>query len=413
MGVDTVKVFVLNSGSSSVKYKLYDMPAETVLASGQVERIGMEDALVTHRVPGREPYQLQQEILDHTTAIQQVLRLLTDQERGTAVLERIDEIGAVGHRVVHGGEAFQESVLVTPEVKATIRELTELAPLHNPHNLSGIEAAEGLLPGVPQVAVFDTAFHARMPQHAYLYALPRLLYERYAVRRYGFHGSSHRYVAERVRTLLGGEGTPKIITCHLGNGASIAAVLGDHSIDTSMGFTPLEGLMMGTRSGDVDAGALLYIMAREELSLAEADAMLNKHSGLLGISGTASDMREIEAGAEQGDEGAALALEMFTYRIRKYIGAYAAALNGVDAIAFTAGIGEHSPRVREMVCAGLTYLGVELDPEANRQAKGEALISTPASRVPVYVIPTDEEVVIARDTVAVVARERAPVAGQG
>lgn len=407
-----MKVFVLNSGSSSVKYKLYDMPAETVLASGQVERIGMEDALVTHRVPGREPYRLKEEILDHVTAIQRVLGLLTDHERGTAVLERIDEIGAVGHRVVHGGETFKESVLVTPEVKASIRDLAELAPLHNPHNLSGIEAAQELLPDVPQVAVFDTAFHARMPKHAYLYALPRLLYERYAVRRYGFHGSSHRYVAERVRSLLGGKETPKIITCHLGNGASIAAVLGDRSIDTSMGFTPLEGLMMGTRSGDLDAGALLYIMAREELSLAEADAMLNKHSGLLGISGAASDMREIEAAAEQGDEDAALALEMFTYRIRKYIGAYAAALDGVDAIAFTAGIGEHSPRVREDVCAGLGYLGVELDREANRQAKGEALISTPSSRVAVYVIPTDEEVVIARDTVAVVNREQALVGGR-
>lgn len=405
-----MKVFVLNAGSSSAKYKLYDMPDERVLASGQVERIGMDDAVVTHRAAGREPYRVQEEILDHTTAIQRILGLLTDAEGGTAVLERIDEIGAVGHRVVHGGEAFKGSVLVTPAVKRSIRELSELAPLHNPHNLAGIEAAEELLPGVPQVAVFDTAFHARMPQHAYLYALPHVLYRRYGVRRYGFHGSSHRYVSERVRELLGGTGSPRIITCHLGNGASIAAVQGDHSIDTSMGFTPLEGLMMGTRSGDVDAGALLYVMAREELSLAEADAMLNKHSGLLGISGLASDMREIEDGAASGNEAALLALKMYTYRIRKYIGAYAAALDGVDAIAFTAGIGEHSWRVREEVCSSLGYLGVELDREANRNARGEALISSPTSRVALYVVPTDEEVVIARDTVAVVAAAREPAA---
>ncbi|BAS28957.1 acetate/propionate family kinase [Limnochorda pilosa] len=407
-----MKVFVLNSGSSSVKYKLYEMPDEAVLASGQVERIGMDDAAVTHRVPGREPYRVQEEILDHTTAIQRVLGLLTEAHDGAAVLQRIDEIDAVGHRVVHGGEAFHGSVRVTPAVKRSIRELSELAPLHNPHNLAGIEAAEELLPGVPQVAVFDTAFHARMPRHAFLYALPHVLYRRYAVRRYGFHGSSHRYVAERVRTLLGDGGTARIITCHLGNGASIAAVQGDHSIDTSMGFTPLEGLMMGTRSGDVDAGALLYVMARENLSLAEADAMLNKHSGVLGISGLASDMREIEEAADAGNETARLALEMYAYRIRKYIGAYAAALNGVDAIAFTAGIGEHSWRVREDVGASLGYLGAELDPEANRAARGEALISTPHSRVRLYVVPTDEEVVIARDTVAVVTADREPVAAR-
>lgn len=406
-----MKILVLNCGSSSIKYQLLDMETESVLAIGKVERVGMEDAIFEYKGAGEKIKEIGT-ILDHTAGIRKVLKALTDPVHG--VIRAPEEIVAVGHRVVHGGEAFVNSVIVDDEVKRTLRELFDLAPLHNPANLTGILAAEAALPHAVNVAVFDTAFHATMPRKAFLYALPYAMYKRHKVRRYGFHGTSHKYVSQRAAVLLGRPLEElNLITCHLGNGSSVTAVQGGKSVDTSMGFTPLEGLIMGTRAGDLDPGIIPYIMAREEIGISEVMSMLNKHSGLLGISGTASDMREIEAGAEQGDEGAALALEMFTYRIRKYIGAYAAALNGVDAIAFTAGIGEHSPRVREMVCAGLTYLGVELDPEANRQAKGEALISTPASRVPVYVIPTDEEVVIARDTVAVVARERAPVAGQG
>lgn len=405
-----MKVLVLNSGSSSVKYQFLEMDGEQVLASGIVERIGNDDAAHTHRIapgaaPGRPEGAKIQEIvpvLDHIAAIRRVLAALTHPEYG--VIQDLREVAAVGHRVVHGGEQFTDSVLVTEEVKEALRSLFDLAPLHNPPNLQGILAAESLLPGVPQVAVFDTAFHSTMPRVAYLYALPYAMYKRHRVRRYGFHGTSHRYVSQRLGELIGNPGLQgmKVITCHLGNGASVCAIRDGKSVDTSMGFTPLEGLIMGTRSGDVDPGALPYIMAREELTISELMSMLNKHSGLRGISGISGDMRQIEEEMLKGDSRAREAFEMFEYRLRKYIGAYAAVLEGLDALVFTGGIGENSVLVRERVCRHLTFLGVELDEEANRQGKGERRISTDRSRVQVWVIPTNEELVIARDTVAIV-----------
>jgi len=401
-----VKVFVLNCGSSSVKYKLFDMApggAPTVLAQGRVERIGTDTAIITHR-QGGDTRQATRPVFHHHEAIQLCLGMLGDPS-GQGFDPRAVE--AVGHRVVHGGEAFREAVVVTPAVKEALRQLSDLAPLHNPHNLAGIEAAEALLPHAPQVAVFDTALHARMPPHAYLYGIPYELYERYRIRRYGFHGISHQYVARRVAHLMGRPASDlRIISCHLGNGASVAAIQAGVSIDTSMGFTPVEGLMMGTRSGDIDPGALLFLMDHEDLSLPELNALLNRHSGLKGISGVSGDMRDIEAAMDAGDERARLAFDMYEYRVRKYIGAYAAAMNGVDAIAFTAGIGEHSPRLRQQVCRGLTYLGVRLDEAANAQAAGEAEISAPGAAVRVFVIPADEELVIAQDTVALLRGRR-------
>ncbi|MGE5589750.1 MAG: acetate kinase [Bacillota bacterium] len=403
-----MKILVLNCGSSSVKYQLLDMATERQLAKGSVERIGMDSAQLTHTKAGAAPVREVSPILDHTTAVRRVLSILSHPEHG--VIADVADISAVGHRVVHGGELFSSSVIITPEVKMTIRELFDLAPLHNPANLLGINAAEAALPGVPQVAVFDTAFHSAMPRTAFLYALPYVLYKRYKVRRYGFHGMSHRYVSERAAALLGRPSEDlRIITCHLGNGASVAAVKGGHSIDTSMGFTPLEGLVMGTRSGDLDPAALLYIMAKEELGLGEAQAMLNKHSGLQGLSGM-SDMREIEQEMWDGNSKAQEAFEMFCYRVRKYIGAYASAMEGVDAIVFTGGIGENSHAVREEVCKRLGYLGVDFDAQANSDLpRGkEAEVSRPGSRVRVFVIPTNEELVIARDTAALV-RQAQPV----
>ncbi|HEY8417903.1 MAG TPA: acetate kinase [Limnochordales bacterium] len=398
-----MKVFVLNCGSSSVKYKLYDIrPGEphTVLATGRVERVGTDSAILTHR-QGGDTWQTTRPVSHHHEAIQLCLSLIG--RRGDGVDPAA--VDAVGHRVVHGGELFREAVVVTPAVKEALRRLSDLAPLHNPHNLAGIEAAEALLPGVPQVAVFDTALHAHMPAHAYLYAIPYELYERYRIRRYGFHGISHQYVARRVAHLMNRPLEElRIISCHLGNGSSVAAIRGGVSIDTSMGFTPLEGLMMGTRSGDIDPGALIYLMAHEDLSLAELNALLNRQSGLKGIAGFSSDMRDIEAAIAGGDERARLAFDMYEYRVRKYVGAYAAAMNGVDAIAFTAGIGEHSPRLRQQLCAHLGYLGVRIDEARNAAATGETEISAPGAPVRVYVIPTDEELVIAQDTVAVLSR---------
>lgn len=404
-----MKVLVLNSGSSSVKYQFLEMDGEQVLAGGVVERIGSDDAVHTHKssadaAPGRPAGGKVREIasiLDHTAAIRRVLAALTHPEYG--VIRELQEVSAVGHRVVHGGEQFTGSVLITEDVKECLRALFDLAPLHNPPNLQGIQAAEGLLPGVPQVAVFDTAFHTTMPRIAFLYALPYAMYKRHRVRRYGFHGTSHRYVSGRLGQLVGNPTLQgmKVITCHLGNGASVAAIKDGKSVDTSMGFTPLEGLVMGTRSGDVDPGALPYIMAREELTAWELSSMLNKHSGLRGISGISGDMRQIEEEMENGDSRAREAFEIFEYRLRKYIGAYAAALEGLDAIVFTGGIGENSVRLREAVCRHLAFLGVDLDTEANQQ-RGEVRISTPESRVQVWVIPTNEELVIARDTVAIV-----------
>ena len=403
-----MKILVLNCGSSSVKYQLLDMATEQQLAKGSVERIGMDSAQLIHVKANAASVREVSPILDHTTAVRRVLSILSHPEHG--VISDVADIIAVGHRVVHGGEMFSSSVVITPAVKDTIRCLFDLAPLHNPANLLGINAAEAALPGVPQVAVFDTAFHSAMPRMAFLYALPYVLYKRYKVRRYGFHGMSHRYVSERAAQLLGRPAEDlRIITCHLGNGASVAAVKGGHSIDTSMGFTPLEGLVMGTRSGDLDPAALLYIMAKEELGLGEAQAMLNKHSGLQGLSGM-SDMREIEQEMWDGNAKAREAFEIFCYRVRKYIGSYAAALEGVDAVVFTGGIGENSNAVREEVCKGLGYLGVDFDAQANSEApRGqEAEISRPGSRVRVFVIPTNEELVIARDT-ATLVRQVQPV----
>ncbi|MBI2914630.1 MAG: acetate kinase [Firmicutes bacterium] len=403
-----MKIFVLNCGSSSVKYKLYQMHPETLLAEGKVERIGEDDAElkhVAHAVPGSGKTVIRkQTILEHRSAIQTVLDLLTHPEHG--VIQNAGEIGVAGHRVVHGGEHFSDSVQVDSDVKRLLSELNELAPLHNPHNIEGISAAEEVLPGVPNVAVFDTAFHATIPRYAHLYAVPYLLYERHRIRRYGFHGTSHKYVSRRAAELMGRPYEElRIISCHLGNGASVAAIAGGRSVDTSMGFTPLEGLIMGTRSGDVDPGMLFYVMAKEDLGLGEVDAMLNKHSGVFGISGL-GDMREVEDAAARGDQRALLAFEMYEYRVRKYIGAYTAAMDGVDAMVFTAGVGENSPRLRSAICSHLAYLGVTLDPVRNERAGGEREITTPGSPVKVFVIPTNEELVIAREAMAVIARSR-------
>ncbi|OZB94903.1 acetate/propionate family kinase [Paenibacillus sp. XY044] len=393
-----MKILVINAGSSSLKYQLYDMTDESVLAKGLVERIGMESSIVTHKPTGRPDVTEVSEILEHTTAIRKVLGLLTDKENG--VIDSVDEIQAVGHRVVHGGEFFKESALVDAEAKTKIRQLFDLAPLHNPASMLGIKATEANMPNVPQVVVFDTAFHQTMPETAYLYAIPRVLYNKYKVRRYGMHGTSHEFVSKAAAEFLNKPLEDlKIITCHIGNGASLTAVDGGKSVDTSMGMTPLEGLMMGTRSGDLDPAIVPYVMNKEELTVNEVNSMLNKHSGLLAISGISSDMREITEGMEKGDAHSKLAFDMYEYRLRKYIGSYAAALNGVDVIVFTAGVGENSVVLRKKVCENLTYLGVELDEELNAVRSGEPRrISSKNSKVEVLVVPTNEELVIARDT---------------
>jgi len=392
-----VKILVLNCGSSSVKYQLFDMTDESVLAGGIIERIGMTDAILTHRPAGGEKYRNVQVVLEHTTAIKVVVKALLDPDHG--VIQDITEIKAVGHRVVHGGEKFTESTLVDEEVKDAIKEYFELAPLHNPAHLKGILAVEDSIPDAPQVVVFDTAFHSTIPNYAYLYGLPYTLYQRYRIRRYGFHGTSHKFVAHRAAELLNRPITDlKIITCHLGNGASITAVDKGKSVDTSMGLTPLEGLIMGTRCGDIDPAIIPFVMAKEDISIREVDAMLNKHSGVLGITGLSSDMRDLEDAAEEGDERAQLALDMYCYRVRKYIGAYAAAMNGVDVIVFTAGVGENGPIPRSILCPHLTYLGAEFDPSVNNFKGKEREISKPGSKVKLWVIPTNEELVIARDT---------------
>jgi len=393
-----MKVLVINSGSSSLKYQLYDMTTEAVLAKGLVERIGMDSSILTHKPTGGETVKEVSEILEHNTAIRKVLDKLVHKEQG--VLESVTEINAVGHRVVHGGEYFKESSVVDAEAKEKIRELIDLAPLHNPAAMMGINATEANMPGVPQVVVFDTAFHQTMPEKAYLYAIPRVLYNKYKVRRYGAHGTSHDFVSKEAAKYVGKPIEElKIITCHIGNGASLTAVLGGISVDTSMGMTPLEGLMMGTRSGDLDPAIVPYVMNKEDLTVNEVNSMLNKHSGLLAISGISSDMREITDGLASGEPNATLAFNMFEYRLRKYIGSYAAAMNGVDIIVFTAGIGENSAIVREKVCQNLTYLGVELDPALNAiRSDDPRRITTDNSKVDVLVIPTNEELVIARDT---------------
>jgi acetate kinase len=392
-----MKILVLNCGSSSIKYKLLDMETKAVLAQGGVEKIGLTGSFLKLTLPNGDKVVLEGEILEHQTGIEYILGVITSEKYGC--IRSLSEIDAVGHRVVHGGEKFNTSVRINDEVIGKIIECIDLAPLHNPPNLSGIYAIKELLPDVPQVGVFDTAFHQTMPDYAYMYGLPYSLYEKYAIRRYGFHGTSHRYVSRRACEFLQRPyEQQRIITCHIGNGASIAAIKNGISLDTSMGMTPVEGLLMGTRSGDVDAGVLTYIMEKENVGTQALSTIVNKYSGVLGTSGISSDMREIEAAIREGNEKAILAMEMYNYRIRKYIGAYAAALGGVDILVFTGGVGENQTGTRQAACKDLQFMGIEIDAEANRTRGEEALISTPASKTQVVIIPTDEEYMIALDT---------------
>ncbi|WP_195570879.1 acetate kinase [Paenibacillus sp. 1001270B_150601_E10] len=401
-----MKVLVINAGSSSLKYQIYDMTTETALAAGRVERIGMDSSILVHEPHHTDEVTEVSEILEHTTAVRKVLDKLTDPQVG--VIKSTTEIDAVGHRVVQGGDLFKESVIVDAQVKAGITSLFDLAPLHNPAHMMGIRAVEANMPNIPQVAVFDTAFHSTMPEKAYMYAIPKVLYKKHKVRRYGFHGTSHDYVSKVTAETIGRPVEDlKIITCHIGNGASLTAVDGGISVDTSMGMTPLEGLMMGTRSGDLDPAIVPFVMMKEDLTVNEVNSMLNKHSGLLAISGSSSDMREITDGMEQGEPNATLAFEMYVYRLRKYIGSYAAAMDGVDAIVFTAGVGENSVVIRQHTCEKLTFLGVEIDPELNKiRSKEPRRISTPNSKVEVLVVPTNEELMIARDTYRLVTEAK-------
>ena len=396
-----MKILVLNCGSSSIKYKLFEMERKEVMAQGGVEKIGLPDSFLLVKLPNGEKVKIEKPMPEHTVGIQLILNVLVDDKIGC--IKDLKEINAVGHRVVHGGEKFNKSVLITPEVKAEIEQCVDLAPLHNPANLKGIEAIEATLPGVPQVAVFDTAFHQTMPDYAYMYALPYELYEKYAIRRYGFHGTSHRYVSARVCEYLGVDPKKqKIVTAHIGNGGSCAAVLNGESVDTSMGLTPVEGLVMGTRAGDLDLGAATFIMDKEHLNTAEFNNLVNKKSGLLGVSGVSSDARDIDAAIKAGNKRADLARKMFIYRVIKYVGAYAAAMNGIDILVFTAGIGENDPYIRAEIMKGLSFLGVELDEEANNCRGVERVISKKGSKVTVCLIPTDEELMIASDTQALV-----------
>lgn len=397
-----MKILVVNCGSSSIKYQLINMSDESVLAKGLVERIGMEGSILTHQPVGKGKIPIKAEIPDHSKGIELVLGALVHPEYG--VLKNMSEISAVGHRVVHGGEKFADSVLITPEVMSALESCIEMAPLHNPPNILGINACAALMPGVPQVGVFDTAFHQTMPKHAFLYGLPYEAYEKYGLRRYGFHGTSHKYVSQRVAEEMDEHMTNlRIITCHLGNGASIAAVKYGRSIDTSMGFTPLEGLVMGTRSGEIDPAIIPYLMKKEGWTPEQIDNYLNKKSGVLGISGVSSDFRDIEDASAAGNERAQLALDIFAYKVRKFVGSYAAAMGGVDAIVFTAGLGENSPEMRDKICNGLEFLGTRIDPQKNAVRGKAAEISVDGARVKIYVIPTNEELVIARDTKSICA----------
>ena len=392
-----MKVLVLNCGSSSLKYQLIDMETENVMAKGLCERIGIEGSRLKHQPEGKDAVIFDDYQENHAVSVKMVLDALTHPEYG--VVKSMKEINAVGHRVVHGGEYFAGSVIITDEVKEALEKCCDLAPLHNPANLIGIAACEEIMPGVPQVGVFDTAFHQTMPERAYLYALPYEYYEKYKVRRYGFHGTSHRFVSEEVCKMMDRPyDQTKVITCHLGNGGSVCAVRNGKSIDTTMGFTPLEGLVMGTRAGDVDVAAVTYLMKKEGLSADEMDNILNKKSGVLGLSGVSSDFRDIEEAAEAGNDRAEVALDVFAYKVAKRIGAYAAAMNGVDAIVFTAGLGENSGATRRAICDYLGWMGVHID-SYNNSLRGKAIeISATDSRIRVYVIPTNEELVIARDT---------------
>lgn len=395
-----MKILILNAGSSSLKYQLIDMDGEKLLAKGLVERIGIEGSHINQKANG-QVFDATAPMANHTEGIQWMLKALLDPEKGA--LKSMDEIGAVGHRVLHGGERFTASVLVNDEVKEAIKANIPLGPLHNPANLMGIEACEKVMPGTPNVAVFDTAFHQTMPPKAYLYGVPMEYYEKLHVRRYGFHGTSHRYVSKRVCEFLGVDRSKtRVITCHLGNGSSMCAVENGKCIDTSMGITPLEGVIMGTRSGSMDPAVVQYICNNEHISVDEMLTICNKKSGLLGISGLSSDMRDIDKAADEGNERANIARDMLVYGIRKYIGSYAAAMNGMDVIVFTAGIGENNCALRERVMQGFEYLGAKLDPAKNAGCREEAVISTDDSKVKICVIPTDEEIVIARDTLCIV-----------
>ncbi len=396
-----MKILVLNCGSSSIKYKLYDMNDMSVLAAGGVERIGLDEAFIKVTLPDGEKKKIMHDMPDHKEGVNFVFKCLLDPEIGA--IKSLDEIDAVGHRIVQGGDKYCDSIIVDKQVEAGIEELCDLAPVHNAGHLRGLRAVDALMPETPQVCVFDNAFHSTMPDYAYLYAIPYDLYTKYHVRRYGFHGTSHRYVSQRVCEYLGRDiKTQRIITCHIGNGASISAVKFGKCVDTSMGLTPLAGLMMGSRSGDIDPSAVTYLMEKLGKQPQEMADYLNKESGVMGITGISSDMREIESAAAEGNERAQLALNMYNYRIKKYIGAYAAAMGGVDIIVWTAGVGENQTGTRIDACSDLEFLGIKIDPEANKVRGKEAIISTPDSEVTVCVIPTDEESVIARDTMKLV-----------
>ena len=400
-----MNILVLNCGSSSVKYKLLDMESNEELGAGGVEKIGMKGSFLKHIRRDGQKVILKGEILEHQLAIEYILGVLTSEKHGA--IKSLEEINAVGHRVVHGGEKFNSSVLITEEVIQKIVECIDIAPLHNPPNLAGIYAINELLPEVPQVAVFDTAFHQTMPDYAYMYGIPYSLYTKYGIRRYGFHGTSHRYVSKRACDFLGLDyNDTKMITAHIGNGASVCAIENGKSVDTSMGFTPVEGLMMGTRSGDIDLGVVTFLMEKEMFGSAYVSTLFNKHSGVLGVSGISSDMRDIENAIKDGNERARLALDMYEYRIKKYIGSYTAALNGIDVLVFTGGVGENQTGTRQKVCDSLAFMGVEIDNELNSTSRGkEVLLSTANSKVKVVVIPTDEEFMIAADTLEIIEKK--------
>ena len=396
-------IFVVNCGSSSIKYQLLNMNGEQVLAKGLIERIGMEGSVLKHTPTGKYTVDISAEIPDHSVGIQMALDALTNEEYG--VIDSMDEIDAVGHRVVHGGERFTDSVLISDDVLNGIEACAEIAPLHNPPNLYGIKACMRLMYNTPQVAVFDTAFHQTMPKVAYLYGLPYEMYVKYGLRRYGFHGTSHKYVAQQAAEMMGEHMSDlRFITCHLGNGASIAAIKYGKSIDTSMGYTPLEGLVMGTRSGEIDPAIIPFLMEKENMNAQQIDDYLNRRSGILGISGLSSDFRDLESAANRGDERSQLAIDIFAYKVKKYIGGYVAAMGGVDAIIFTARLGENSPFMRDKICNGLEYLGTRIDPELNKLRGKQMEISIKRARVKIFVIPTNEELVIARDTLNICRR---------
>lgn len=399
-----MKILVINCGSSSLKYQLLDMNGEKLLCKGLVERIGLEGSRIKHQTTGKDKIVIEEPLENHKKALELVLKTLVDKEHGA--ITSMDEISAVGHRVVHGGEAFSSSVIIDDKVMKVLYDCIELAPLHNPPNITGIEACKELMPNTPMVAVFDTAFHQTMTPDNYIYPIPYEYYEKYKIRRYGFHGTSHKYVSLRAAELLGKDIKDlNIVTCHLGNGASVCAVQGGKSIDTSMGFTPLEGLVMGTRSGDIDPAIIPFLMDKEGMTFEEVNEMLNKKSGVLGISGISSDFRDLEIAAEQGNERAKLALDVFVNRVKKYVGAYIAAMCGIDALVFTAGIGENSSYIREKICEGLECLNIRIDPELNKKAIGvEAQINSDLTSAAIFVIPTNEELMIARDTLELVSK---------